>query len=64
METGDGSRVTGDKLLRAARMLRGGEPLRRAMGEKMYDDHLSDSLWGIYQMLHKLRPTIYVLQVG
>jgi SAM-dependent methyltransferase len=60
-ETGD-PRVTADKLLRAARMLRGGEPLRRAMGEQMYDDHLSDSLWGIFQMLHKLRPTIYVLR--
>ncbi len=61
-ETNDGPRVTADKLLRAARMLRGGEPLRQAIGEKMYDDHLSDSLWGIYQMIGKLRPTIYVLR--
>jgi hypothetical protein len=43
-------------------MLRGGEPLRQAMGEKMYDDHLADSLWSIFQMLHKTSPTIYVLR--
>jgi SAM-dependent methyltransferase len=62
LETGDGPRTASQKLLRAARMLRGGESLRRAIGEKLYNDHLSDSLWGIYQMLGKLRPTIYVLQ--
>ncbi len=62
LEAPDGPRTTSAKLLRAARLLRGGEPLRRALGERFYDDHLNDSLWGVYQMLGKLRPTIYVLQ--
>ena len=52
---------TSSKLLRAARIVRGGEALRREIGEVAYAIHLADCLWGVYQMIGKLRPVAYVL---
>jgi SAM-dependent methyltransferase len=60
----DGSRKTSESLLRAARLLRGGDALRERMGDRGYEFALNDQLWGIYQMIGKLRPTVYVLRAA
>jgi SAM-dependent methyltransferase len=57
-----GSRNTSAKLLRAARLLRGGELVRQLLGEKAYAVAVADQLWGVYQMIGKLCPTAYVLR--
>lgn len=58
-ETGPGR--TSRQLLHAARLIRDPERYRRAMGPGDYAAELSDALWGIYQMIGKLSPRIYVL---
>jgi len=58
-ESGPGT--TSKQLLRAARLLR--EPVRYAdaMGGVAYDGELANALWGVYQMIGKLAPRVYVL---
>lgn len=61
-EVEDGSRHTSENLLRAARLLRGSEGVKKRLGEKTYEFAMADQLWGIYQMIGKLCPTVYVLR--
>lgn len=57
-----GEAVTSHQLLRVARMRRDRERLVTIMGETIYASDLANCLWGVYQMLGKLRPTVYVLR--
>ena len=57
-----GSRHTSENLVRAARLLRGTEAVRKQLGEKAYEFAMADQLWGVYQMIGKLCPTAYVLR--
>ena len=50
--------------MRAARIIRGRERLLLRFSERAYEFALADQLWGVYQMIGKLRPTVYVLQRG
>ena len=61
-EVEDGSRHTSENLLRAARLLRGSEAVKKRLGEKTYAFAVADQLWGVYQMIGKLCPTAYVLR--
>ena len=58
----DGSRRTSRQLLHAARLLRAREDLVGALGEVDYRVELANALWGVYQMIGKLEPRIYVLR--
>jgi SAM-dependent methyltransferase len=58
----DGSRRTSASLLRAARLLRGAGLVRARAGDEEYEFALADQLWGVYQMIGKLEPRVYVLQ--
>jgi len=58
----EGSRRTSTNLQRAAVLVRGVESVRKVIGAKAYEFTLADQLWGIYQMIGKLRPTIYLLR--
>jgi sarcosine/dimethylglycine N-methyltransferase len=60
LETGD--RRTIDDLLRAARLRRRETELVARYGRDSYEAALADSLWGVYQLLGKLCPTVYVLE--
>ena len=55
-------RHTSENLIRAARLLRGGEAVKKRLGEKTYAFAMADQLWGVYQMIGKLCPTAYVLR--
>ena len=57
-----GSRHTSENLLRAARLLRGSEDVRKRLGEKAYEFALADQSWGVYQTIGKLCPTAYLLR--
>jgi ubiquinone/menaquinone biosynthesis C-methylase UbiE len=59
LETGD--RRTVDDLLRAARLRRREDELVARFGRDRYEAALGDSVWGVYQLLGKLCPTVYVL---
>ena len=61
-EVEDGSRKTSESLLRAARLLRGSEVVSKRLGEKTYAFAIADQLWGVYQMIGKLCPTVYLLR--
>jgi ubiquinone/menaquinone biosynthesis C-methylase UbiE len=58
-ETGPGR--TSRQLLHAARLTRDPERYVAALGRDTYESELADALWGIYQMIGKLSPRIYVL---
>ena len=60
LENGDDSMCK--DMLTIARLRRNQDALIKQFGKKRYEITLADSLWGIYQMLGKLEPTIYVLQ--
>src|SRR5438045_8752842 len=55
---------TFDKLMRAEQLIRGEQALRKELGDAAYEAALADCLWGVYQMIGKLCPTIYVLRRG
>lgn len=55
-------RRTSGKLMKAARLFRAPEDLRRDLGDRLYEMAVADQLWGIYQVIGKLQPTIYVLR--
>lgn len=57
----DGSRRTSRQLLHAARLMRGRDELMAELGETPYRVELANALWGIYQMIGKLEPRVYVL---
>ena len=56
-----GRRITSTQLLRAARLLRDPDRFRRELGRTASDVELADCLWGVYQMIGKLSPRVYVL---
>jgi SAM-dependent methyltransferase len=58
----DGSARTSKQLLHAARLIRGHATLVDRFGEQLYKVELSNALWGIYQMIGKLEPRVYVLR--
>lgn len=58
----DGTRVTSNQLLQIARMRRDRDRLVAELGEKNYEAGLANNLWGVYQMLGKLCPTVYVVR--
>jgi sarcosine/dimethylglycine N-methyltransferase len=58
----DGSRRTSQQLLHAARLLRGRDELMTELTETVYRVELANALWGVYQMIGKLEPRIYVLR--
>lgn len=58
----DGSRKTSNQLLRIARMRRNRDELIPRLGETNYNVEIADCLWGVYQMIGKLCPTVYVLE--
>lgn len=60
LETGD--LKTLDQLLRAARLRRREAELVERYGRATYEAALWGSIWGVYQLLGKLCPTVYVLE--
>jgi SAM-dependent methyltransferase len=58
----DGSRRTSRQLLHAARLLRARDAYLEEIGEVDYRVELANALWGVYQMIGKLEPRIYVLR--
>jgi hypothetical protein len=54
--------VTSKQLLHAARLIRCSDETLHELGEVPYRAELSDALWGVYQMIGKLEPRIYVLR--
>ena len=56
-----GERRTSRQLLHAARMLRRPKKYIDAMGRGDYEGELANDLWGVYQMIGKLSPRVYVL---
>lgn len=57
-----GDRDLMDDLLRVARMRRTEEPLVARYGKGRYEAIYCGALWGLYQMLGKLRPMVYLLE--
>lgn len=57
-----GDHVTSKQLLRVARIRRAGDRLAEEIGKVPYSVEMANCLWGVYQMLGKLRPTMYVLR--
>jgi SAM-dependent methyltransferase len=58
----DGTSQTSRQLLYAARLLRRSAVLRAELGESDYRVELGNALWGVYQMIGKLEPRIYLLR--
>jgi SAM-dependent methyltransferase len=58
----DGSRRTSRQLLHAARLLRLPEEMTGELGEVDYRVELANALWGVYQMIGKLEPRVYVVR--
>ncbi len=57
----DGNHKTSQQLLRIARMRRRRDALIPLITETHYNVEIADCLWGVYQMIGKLCPTVYVL---
>jgi SAM-dependent methyltransferase len=58
----DGTRTTSRQLLWIARMRRDHERLIAELGRDSYECELANCHWGVYQMLGKLCPMMYVLK--
>jgi ubiquinone/menaquinone biosynthesis C-methylase UbiE len=58
----EGSHDAIDDLLRVARLRRNRAALVARFGEARYESALGDNVWGTYQFLGKLRPTVYLLR--
>jgi cyclopropane fatty-acyl-phospholipid synthase-like methyltransferase len=58
----DGTRTTSQQLLWIARLRRDRERLIAELGRDAYECELADCHWGVYQMLGKLCPMMYVLR--
>ncbi|GIF78301.1 class I SAM-dependent methyltransferase [Asanoa siamensis] len=57
----DGVAASSKQLLRVSRMLRNRAAYEERFGTLVYEYVLTDCLWGVYQMIGKLNPRIYVL---
>jgi SAM-dependent methyltransferase len=57
----DGLGTTSRQLLQASRMIRNRPAYEARLGTITYEYLLTDNLWGIYQMIGKLNPRVYVL---
>lgn len=57
----DGVGRSSTQLLWASRLLRNREAYESRHGTDAYEAKLTDCLWGVYQMIGKLNPRIYVL---
>jgi len=57
----DGTDLTSKQLLHSARLIRARGELTAELGEIPYRVELANALWGVYQMIGKLEPRIYVL---
>jgi SAM-dependent methyltransferase len=57
----DGVGKTSQQLLWVSRLLRNRPAFEERFGTIAYEYLLTDSLWGVYQMIGKLNPRIYVL---
>ena len=60
----DGDPRVPEALLRVARMRRTRDSLVQRYGEPRYEAMLAGSLWGVYQLLGKLCPTLHLLRKG
>ncbi len=58
----NGVATTSKQLLQIARMQRDRERLIEEIGALAYENELANCYWGVYQMLGKLEPMVYVLQ--
>lgn len=61
-EEADGTGRTGRQLLHAARLIRAEGELVETLGPSLYKLELANALWGVYQMIGKLEPRVYVLR--
>jgi SAM-dependent methyltransferase len=57
-----GERTTSHQLLTIARLRRAHTRLRHELGALNYEIELANCHWGVYQMLGKLEPTLYILR--
>jgi SAM-dependent methyltransferase len=57
----DGAGLSSRQLLWVSRLLRSRPAYESRFGADAYEAMLTDSLWGIYQMIGKLNPRIYLL---
>jgi SAM-dependent methyltransferase len=57
----DGTGLSSRDLLRVSRLLRNRPAYEKRFGTHAYEAMLTGSLWGVYQMIGKLNPRIYVL---
>jgi SAM-dependent methyltransferase len=57
----DGTGLSSRQLLWVSRLLRNRPAYENRFGTGAYEVMLADSLWGVYQMIGKLNPRIYVL---
>lgn len=57
----DGAGLSSRQLLWVSRLLRNRPAYENRFGADAYEAMLTDSLWGIYQMIGKLNPRIYLL---
>ena len=60
----DGSGKTSRQLLHSARLIRKRDRMTEELGDVNYRIELANALWGIYQMIGKLEPRVYVLRVA
>ncbi len=58
----DGTGRTAAQLLVAARLLRAQNEMLDELGPDLYRLELANALWGVYQMIGKLEPRIYVFR--
>jgi SAM-dependent methyltransferase len=58
----DGTCLTSYQLLYVARLLRNSEQVRAELGDTDYRVELANAMWGVYQMIGKLAPRIYLLR--
>ena len=56
-----GERKTSRQLLHVARLIRARDLFTQRFGRQAYEAALADRLWGVYQMIGKLSPRVYVL---
>ena len=57
----DGTDLTSRQLLWLSRMLRHRRAYEERFGTEAYEAMLTGNLWGVYQMIGKLNPRIYIL---
>lgn len=58
----EGTRKTSESILRASRLVRDQARLIEELGATAYEFAMADQLWGVYQLIGKLCPTIYLLR--